>query len=210
MGKRLKRLLDLCGAAVGLVVTVPLLVFTATTVRLRMGPPVLFRHKRVGRDGRVFTLLKFRTMVDERDGEGRLRPKAQRITPVGRLLRRFSLDELPQLWNVLKGEMSLVGPRPLPPAYLPAYTERERLRLAVRPGLTGWAQVNGRGDLMFSRRFALDSWYVENWSLWLDLRILLLTIPRVLRPGKSAVYQDLARVDDRGLGETLRDHIQGR
>ncbi len=210
IGRGLKRLLDICGAAFGLVVTAPLLLFTATLVRLKMGPPVLFRHKRVGREGRVFTLLKFRTMVDERDGEGRLRPKGDRITPVGRLLRRFSLDELPQFWNVLKGEMSLVGPRPLPPVYLSAYTERDRLRHAVRPGLTGWAQVHGRGDLSFSKRFALDSWYVENWSLWLDLRILVLTIPRLLRPGKSAVYQELTRVDDRGLGEVLRRSSQGR
>jgi lipopolysaccharide/colanic/teichoic acid biosynthesis glycosyltransferase/glycosyltransferase involved in cell wall biosynthesis len=205
IGRHLKRLVDLCGAAVGLVVTGPLLAWTAATIRLRMGPPVLFRHRRVGREGRVFTVLKFRTMVGERDGDGRLRSKAQRITPAGRLLRRFSLDELPQLWNVLKGEMSLVGPRPLPPVYLPAYTERDRLRHAVRPGLTGWAQVHGRTELKFSRRFALDSWYVENWSLWLDLRILLLTVPRVLRPGKSADYQELAQVDDRGLAGTLRN-----
>jgi lipopolysaccharide/colanic/teichoic acid biosynthesis glycosyltransferase len=203
-------LLDICGASIGLAVTAPLLVWTAATVRLRMGPPVLFRHKRAGLDNRVFTLLKFRTMLHEQDDEGRVRPKARRITPVGRLLRRFSLDELPQFWNVLKGEMSLVGPRPLPASYLPVYTERERLRHAVRPGLTGWAQVHGRGDLRFSKRFALDSWYVENWSLWLDLRILLLTIPRVLRPGKSAVYQELARVDDRGLGKAVRDHTHGK
>lgn len=209
IGKRLKRLLDVCGAIVGLAMAGPVLVWATATIRLRMGPPVLFRQERAGRNSRVFTVLKLRTMSGKRDEEGRLRPNVKRITPIGRLLRRFSLDELPQLWNVLKGEMSLVGPRPLPPAYLPAYTERERLRHAMRPGLTGWAQVNGRGDLKFSRRFALDCWYVENWSVWLDLRILLLTIPCLLRPGESAVYQELTRVDDRGLGG-LRTHGQAK
>jgi len=174
MAAALKRLLDIAGAVSGLVLLAPLLAVVAALVRLTMGPPVLFRQERTGRGGRPFVLFKFRTM---RDGPG---SDGERLTRFGRLLRRTSLDELPQLWNVLRGDMSLVGPRPLPTEYTPYYTARERLRLTVRPGLTGLAQLNGRNLAPWDRRLADDVRYVEGWSLWLDCRLLLRTVRRVL------------------------------
>jgi lipopolysaccharide/colanic/teichoic acid biosynthesis glycosyltransferase len=193
-----KRLMDLIGAVVALAISGPVMALAALAVWATTGPPVLFRQRRAGLYGRPFRVLKFRTMTDERDAEGRLLPDEQRLTPVGRLLRRFGIDELPQVWNVLKGEMSLVGPRPLLMEYLPAYTSRERIRHAVRPGITGCSQVNGRHTSLFSRRLELDSWYVENWSLGLDLRIAAQTIPRLLCQADSLACQDLD-VDDRGF-----------
>jgi sugar transferase EpsL len=177
----LKRVLDVVLAGIALVVFAPLLVLIALAVRLWLGRGVLFRQVRPGLHGRPFTILKFRTMTDERDGAGNLLPDEQRLTPFGRFLRSTSLDELPELVNVLRGEMSLVGPRPLLFRYLPAYTERERTRMDVRPGLTGWAQVNGRNSLGWDQRLALDAWYVEHCSLGLDLKILVLTVGKVLR-----------------------------
>jgi lipopolysaccharide/colanic/teichoic acid biosynthesis glycosyltransferase/glycosyltransferase involved in cell wall biosynthesis len=193
-----KRLMDVIGAVVALAISGPAMALAALAVWATMGLPVLFRQRRAGRHGRPFWLAKFRTMSDERDGEGRLLPDERRLTPVGRALRRFGIDELPQLWNVLKGEMSLVGPRPLLMEYLPAYTGREQIRHAVRPGITGSSQVNGRHTSLFSRRLELDSWYVENWSLGLDLKIAVQTIPRLLCQADSLAYQD-PDVDDRGF-----------
>ncbi len=205
-----KRAGDMVGALLGLAVAAPVLAAAAVLIRLTMGSPVLFRQRRTGRYGRSFVLAKFRTMHMARDAQGRLLTDVERLTPVGRLLRRLSIDELPQLWHVLAGDMSLVGPRPLLPEYLPAYTPRERLRHAVRPGLTGCAQVNGRHTLPFSKRLALDTWYVEQWSLGLDLRILLVTLPRALRGRELMVCQDLLEVDDRGLWRHLTDIQPGR
>lgn len=150
-------------------------------VRRRLGRPVLFRQQRAGRDARPFTLVKFRTMSDALDAQGRLLPDEQRLDSFGSWLRSTSLDELPELWNVLRGDMSLVGPRPLPVHYLPRYTEEERRRHEVRPGITGWAQVNGRNTTTWEERLALDLWYVAHRSLWLDLRILARTAKLVLR-----------------------------
>ncbi len=200
----LKRTMDLCGAALGLALAGPAMGLAALTIWWSMGAPVLFRQRRAGLRGRSFSLLKFRTMTNARDDRGRLLPDAIRISAVGRVLRRFSIDELPQLWNVLKGDMSLVGPRPLLVEYLPGYTPGERLRHAVRPGLTGCSQISGRHTLLFSKRLELDSWYVANWSLSLDMRILVRTVPKVLCPGDSVVCQDYSAVDDRGLWRYLR------
>ena len=176
-----KRLLDLLVASLLLVLLSPLLLAVALLVRFRLGAPVIFSQQRPGRHGKLFTLHKFRTMTDARDAQGRLLPDGERLTPFGRFLRSSSLDELPELINVLKGEMSLVGPRPLLVEYLPCYTPRERRRHCVRPGITGWAQVNGRNMIPWDQRLEMDVWYVENRSLLLDLRILLLTVGRVFR-----------------------------
>jgi lipopolysaccharide/colanic/teichoic acid biosynthesis glycosyltransferase len=146
-----------------------------------MGKPVLFRQLRIGHREKVFTFLKFRTMTDVRDQTGKLLADEQRLTALGRFLRRTSLDELPQLWNVLKGDMSLVGPRPLLPEYLPRYTAFQRRRHEVKPGITGWAQVNGRNALTWEQKFELDVWYVDNCSIKLDLEILWLTLVKVIR-----------------------------
>ena len=156
-------------------------------MRCKLGSPVLFRQVRPGLYGRPFMMVKFRTMTDERGADGALLPDAQRLTAFGHFLRASSLDELPELWNVLRGEMSLVGPRPLLMEYLPLYSPAQARRHDVRPGITGWAQVNGRNAVSWDERFALDVWYVEHCSLWLDLRILWLTVRKVLvREGISA------------------------
>jgi len=197
-----KRLADLIGATIGMGVAGPLMAAASVAIWATMGSPVLFRQRRAGLRGRSFSLLKFRTMTDARDAARRLLPDEQRLTRVGRLLRRFGIDELPQLWNVLRGEMSLVGPRPLLVEYLPAYTDREQLRHAVRPGLTGCSQVSGRHTSLFSARFELDSWYVEHWSLGLDLRIAAQTVPQLLCQADSFACQDPA-VDDRGFRRLL-------
>jgi lipopolysaccharide/colanic/teichoic acid biosynthesis glycosyltransferase len=168
------------GSAVGLVVLAPLLAGIALAVRMTMGSPVLFRQVRPGYQGRLFRMVKFRTMRDAIDPDGRPAPDAQRLTRLGRLLRSTSLDELPELWNALKGDMSLVGPRPLLPEYLPLYTPEQARRHDVRPGITGWAQVNGRNAISWEQKLALDVWYVDHRSLWLDLRIVLLTLKKVL------------------------------
>jgi sugar transferase EpsL len=170
-----KRALDVATAALALLLASPLLAATALLVRWKMGPPVLLGQVRAGLDGEPFRLWKFRTMTDARDDEGRLLPDAARITPLGQALRRSSLDELPQLFNVLRGEMSLVGPRPLLMRYLPRYDARQRRRLLVKPGITGLAQVSGRNTLSWNSRLELDVRYVETRSVWLDLRILART-----------------------------------
>ncbi len=176
----LKRLTDVLVAAVGLAAALPLLLVVAVAVRLNLGAPVLFRQQRPGRHGRPFTLVKFRTMRDATDRHGRVLPDADRLTTFGRWLRASSLDELPELWNVLTGDMSLVGPRPLLMEYLPRYSPVQARRHEVRPGITGWAQVNGRNALGWAQRFELDVWYVDHRSWLLDLRILWRTVARVL------------------------------
>ncbi|TBW37313.1 sugar transferase [Azotobacter chroococcum] len=183
----LKRLFDLLVATTALLLLAPLLLVLAWLVRRRIGAPVLFRQLRPGLHGRPFELLKFRSMREALDERGRPLPDAERLTPFGRFLRASSLDELPELWNVLRGDMSLVGPRPLLMEYLPLYTPEQARRHAVRPGITGWAQVNGRNALSWEEKFRLDVWYVDHRSFRLDLRILLLTLKRVLaREGINA------------------------
>jgi lipopolysaccharide/colanic/teichoic acid biosynthesis glycosyltransferase len=177
--RHLKRIFDICIAGAALVALAPLLFLVAALVRVRLGAPVIFRQQRPGLHGRPFTLLKFRSMTDARDAEGNLLPDEQRLTPFGRFLRSSSLDELPELINVIRGDMSLVGPRPLLMEYLGRYTSEQMRRHEVRPGITGWAQVNGRNAISWDQKFTLDVWYVDHLSCWLDLRILALTIWRV-------------------------------
>lgn len=179
--RKVKRLIDVTACLVTLPVVLVVCGAVALAIWLTMGRPVLFRQKRAGLYGRVFGLWKFRTMTNDRDESGRLLPDEKRLTRLGRFLRSTSLDELPQVWNVLRGEMSLVGPRPLLPEYLERYTPEQARRHEVRPGITGWAQVNGRNETTWEERFRRDVWYVDNWSLWLDLKILWLTVIKVLR-----------------------------
>jgi lipopolysaccharide/colanic/teichoic acid biosynthesis glycosyltransferase len=175
-----KRSLDILGATVALVLFAPLMAVIAVLVRWRLGSPILFRQERPGRHGEPFVLLKFRTMTDAKDSDGRLRSDSERLTGFGRFLRAASIDELPELLNVLRGEMSLVGPRPLLMEYLPRYTPAQAERHSVRPGITGWAQVNGRNAIGWEQKFSLDLWYTEHLTLLLDLKILWMTCRRVL------------------------------
>ena len=174
-----KRLLDIVISGTGLICLSPVLLVLAILVRTRLGSPVIFKQERPGLNEKIFTLKKFGTMTDERDTEGNLLPDAQRLTKFGRFLRATSLDELPELWNIFCGDMSLIGPRPLLVSYLPYYTEREQLRHTVRPGLTGLAQISGRNFLEWDRRLEKDVEYVENLSLRLDIKIFFLTIKKV-------------------------------
>jgi sugar transferase EpsL len=185
----IKRVFDASVAGAILVASALPMLIIAVLIRIAMGSPVLFRQVRPGKDKKLFTLYKFRTMTDDRDADGRPLADGRRLTGVGRFLRATSLDELPQLWNVLKGEMSLVGPRPLLSRYLPHYSERECLRFTVMPGITGWAQIHGRNGLEWDERLAYDIWYAEHWCLALDFRILLLTVGVVLR--RSGVMVDV-------------------
>lgn len=183
----MKRLIDFLASLLGLLLLALPLALLAWQVRRKLGSPVLFTQVRPGLHGKPFRMVKFRTMTDARDASGALLPDAQRLTPFGRFLRYSSLDELPELWNVLRGEMSLVGPRPLLMEYLPLYSPEQARRHEVRPGITGWAQVNGRNAISWADKFALDVWYVDHRSLWLDVRILWLTVRKVLvRDGISA------------------------
>jgi lipopolysaccharide/colanic/teichoic acid biosynthesis glycosyltransferase len=183
-----KNLINRSLAALGLIVFSPLLLVLAWLIRIRLGKPVLFRHIRIGQGEKAFTFLKFRTMTEDRDSCGILLPDELRLTRLGRLLRRTSIDELPQLWNILKGDMSLVGPRPLLPEYLPRYNTQQRRRHEVKPGITGWAQINGRNALTWEEKFDLDVWYVDHQSLWLDFKILWLTLLKVLK--RDGISQD--------------------
>jgi len=177
----IKSIFDRSVALCGLVVLSPLFIGVSVLVWLSMGRPIFFRQQRPGRFVKPFWLLKFRTMSDRRGAGGKLLPDADRLTRIGRMLRATSLDELPQLWNVLRGDISLVGPRPLLMQYLPRYSPEQARRHDVMPGITGWAQINGRNALTWEEKFALDSWYVDNWNMILDLRILMLTLVRILR-----------------------------
>ncbi len=178
-GKIVKRSLDIVLSLLGLLLASPILIATATIVRLKIGSPILFKQERPGHNSQVFCLYKFRTMTEGKDANGALLPDDIRLTPVGRMLRRYSLDELPQLLNVLKGDMSLVGPRPLLVEYLPLYSTEQKRRHEVQPGITGWAQVNGRNALSWPERFKLDTWYVDHQTLLLDLKILWMTLAKV-------------------------------
>jgi lipopolysaccharide/colanic/teichoic acid biosynthesis glycosyltransferase len=183
----LKRSFDLVAACLGLLALALPLFVLGGLIRRKLGSPVLFRQMRPGLHGRPFQMVKFRTMTDERGVDGALLPDAQRLTPFGRFLRASSLDELPELWNVLKGDMSLVGPRPLLMEYLPLYSPEQARRHETRPGITGWAQVNGRNAISWEQKFKLDVWYVDNQNMWLDIKILLMTARKVLiRDGITA------------------------
>ncbi len=176
-----KRALDFIAALIGLIVLSPVLIILTLLVWRQMGKPVLFTHQRPGLHAKPFTMIKFRTMTDKRDAEGNLLPDAERLTSLGKFLRATSLDELPELFNVLKGDMSLVGPRPLLLRYLDRYTPEQARRHEVKPGITGWAQINGRNALSWEEKFNLDVWYVDHCSLLLDVRILLVTVWKVIR-----------------------------
>ena len=182
-----KRFIDISASLCALILLAPVMAIVAWNIRKKLGSPVLFRQVRPGRDGRPFEMVKFRTMRDAVDSEGNPLEDSHRMTPFGAFLRASSLDELPGLWNVLKGDMSLVGPRPLLMEYLPLYSAEQSRRHEVRPGVTGWAQVNGRNALSWEEKFKLDVWYVDNQSLWLDLRIIFMTIKKVVvKEGISA------------------------
>ncbi|MBS4205811.1 sugar transferase [Lederbergia citrea] len=176
----MKRLLDFICSALLLIIFSPIILLIGLLVKVKLGKPILFKQKRPGLHGRPFYLYKFRTMTDEKDCNGNLLPDSARITSFGKFLRKYSLDELPQLINVLKGELSLVGPRPLLMEYLPLYTPEQAKRHLVKPGITGWAQVNGRNAISWEEKFKFDVWYVNNYSLLLDLKILFFTIIKVL------------------------------
>ena len=184
----MKRLFDFFASLLGLLLLALPLLGMIWLIRRKLGSPVFFRQVRPGMNGKPFEMVKFRTMTDKRGPDGQLLPDAQRLTHFGRFLRSSSLDELPELWNVLKGDMSLVGPRPLLMEYLPLYSPEQARRHEVRPGVTGWAQINGRNAINWEDKFKLDTWYVDNKSLWLDIKILWLTVKKVLvREGISAV-----------------------
>lgn len=183
----IKRLFDIVASLCGLIILSPIIAIVAWKIRKNLGSPVLFRQVRPGFDGKPFEMVKFRSMRDAVDASGNPLPDSERMTPFGRMLRASSLDELPELWNVLKGEMSLVGPRPLLMEYLPLYDSEQYRRHEARPGVTGWAQINGRNAISWEDKFKLDVWYVDNCSLWLDIKILLLTVKKVfVRDGISA------------------------
>jgi len=182
----LKRFIDIIASAIGLLLLAPVIVVVAFQIRRKLGSPVLFRQVRPGKDGESFEMVKFRTMRDVVDENGKFLPDSERITSFGRVLRSTSLDELPELWNVLKGDMSLVGPRPLLIEYLPLYSKKQYRRHEMRPGITGWAQVNGRNAISWEEKFKFDVWYVDNQSFWLDVKILLLTVKKIF--DKKTIY----------------------
>ena len=182
-----KRIFDVLVASAALVVFFPLLVIVGCKISKNLGRPILFKQKRPGLNGKTFEMIKFRSMLDGVDSDGNVLPDSERLTPFGDKLRSTSLDELPGLWSVLKGDMSLVGPRPLLVEYLPLYSATQARRHDVKPGITGWAQVNGRNAISWEQKFSFDVWYVDNQSFWLDIKILLLTIKKVFfREGISA------------------------
>jgi len=200
-----KRLLDVILSLLALLLLSPLLAILALWVRIKLGSPIFFRQQRPGLHGKPFMLYKFRTMTDARNEQGDLLPDAERLTTLGRFLRSSSLDELPELWNVLKGEMSLVGPRPLLMKYLPRYTTEQARRHEVRPGITGWAQVNGRNALTWEEKFALDVWYVDHLSCWLDGKIIALTVWKIFKreginqPGQATAAEFMGNVESESL-----------
>ncbi len=185
MTRSIKRMTDILVALLGLIVFSPLFLYAALQVPRSRGSTIIFRQRRPGLHGKPFLMCKFRTMSDEKEPDGKLLPDSERLTERGKFLRRTSLDELPELWNVLKGDMSLVGPRPLLMEYLDRYTPEQMRRHDVRPGITGLAQISGRNNLAWEHKFDLDVWYVDHWSLWLDIKILFRTIQKVI--GKEGI-----------------------
>ncbi len=194
-----KRIFDITASGMLALVFAPLMMAVAVAIRWDLGRPAFFVQERTGRHGKMFRLYKFRTMTEHQRSDGEWKSDAERLTKLGRLLRFTSLDELPQLWNVLRGEMSLVGPRPLLPEYLDRYTSEQARRHEVLPGITGWAQIHGRQEIPFSRRLVLDVWYVDHWSLFLDLKILMLTAGKVITSQGVKPAQEVHEIDDIGL-----------
>lgn len=213
----MKRVFDFFIALIMLILLSPVFVIVALIVRVCLGSPVLFRQQRPGLQGKPIEVIKFRTMTDERDRSGNLLHAKDRVTPVGRIIRQLSLDELPQLFNVLRGEMSLVGPRPLLMEYMPLYNAEQARRHEVKPGITGWAQVNGRNSITWEEKFALDVWYVDHQSIWLDFKIIFLTLLKVLQraqinkteDGKGAVGMDPFRGSQKKQDEAKRNQTDG-
>lgn len=181
MYRYIKRFFDIVSSLIAIIVLSPVLVITSILVRTKLGSPVLFKQERPGKDEKIFTLMKFRTMTDEKDENGELLPDEVRLTKFGKFLRSTSIDELPELFNILKGDMSVIGPRPLLVRYLPRYNEHQHRRHEVRPGLSGWAQVNGRNTVSWEDKFNMDVEYVENYSMFMDIKILFMTIVNVLK-----------------------------
>jgi sugar transferase EpsL len=202
-----KRIFDLVATTLGLLLISPILLILTALVAVFLGTPVIFRQERPGYKGRPFFIHKFRTMTDARDADGNLLPDAVRFTSLGRVLRALSLDELPELFDVLRGEMSLVGPRPLLMQYLDRYTSSQMRRHAVLPGMTGWAQAKGRNALTWDEKFALDVWYVDHWSFWLDLKILLLTVWKVV--AREGISQPGHATMEEFMGEDQADETSG-
>ena len=180
LSRLIKSLVDRLLAAATLILLSPFITVLAIAIYFQMGSPVIFSQPRGGKDNSTFTFYKFRTMTDEKDANGKLLPDMERLTSLGEFLRQTSLDELPQLWNVLRGDMSFIGPRPFVAVYLERYSSSQARRHAVSPGITGWAQINGRNSLTWEEKFELDLWYIDNWSLWLDLKILVLTVAKII------------------------------
>lgn len=203
----LKRLFDIGTATTALIILSPVYAITAYKVKKHLGSPILFSQTRPGQDGVPFEMIKFRTMKDAIDSDGNPLPDSERLTDFGKMLRNSSLDELPELWNVIKGDMSLVGPRPLLMEYLPLYNEEQARRHNVRPGITGYAQVNGRNAIGWDEKFELDNWYVDNQSLWLDIKILLKTVKKVvIKEGISADGEaTMSKFTGSGIGTVLED-----
>jgi sugar transferase EpsL len=199
-----KRAFDLALTLPAVILLAPVMLVVGIAVAIGLGRPVFFRQQRPGLRGRPFHVLKFRTMTDARDADGKLKSDTERMPPLGRLLRKMSLDELPQLLNVVRGDMSLVGPRPLLMEYLPNYSAEQNRRHDVLPGITGWSQINGRNAVVFSERLKLDVWYVDHWSLWLDIRILAGTVMKVVRSSGVNLDHKLADIDDIGLHPETR------
>ena len=197
----IKRLLDVLLSGMALIFLSPVLLITAILVRVKLGSPVVFCQERPGKDEKIFKLYKFRTMSDARDENGQLLPDEVRLTKFGRLLRSTSLDELPELWNIFRGDMSIVGPRPLLVKYLPLYNEFQKHRHDVTPGLTGWAQVNGRNTLSWEKKFELDVWYAEHISFALDVKIVLMTVMKVFR--REGISSESAATMEEFLGEAV-------
>ena len=192
-----KRFLDIILSLLALIVLSPLLVVLAILVRIKLGKPILFSQKRPGKDEKIFTLYKFRTMTDKKDSEGNLLPDGERLPSFGKFLRSTSLDELPELFNILRGDMSIVGPRPLLVQYLSRYSEEQKRRHEIRPGFTGWAQVNGRNAISWEEKFSYDVWYVDNLTLWLDVKIILRTLMVVCK--RSGINS--------GTSETMEEFV---
>lgn len=203
--KYIKRLLDFTLSLLALIVLSPVLLITALLVRTKLGSPVIFCQERPGKDGRIFHLYKFRSMTDQRDENGQLLPDSVRLTAFGKKLRATSLDELPELINILRGDMSIVGPRPLLVKYLPLYNEEQRHRHDVRPGLTGWAQVNGRNALSWEEKFRLDVWYVEHISFWTDVKVILTTVKKVFV--REGISSDTAATMEEFTGTKESAHV---
>jgi lipopolysaccharide/colanic/teichoic acid biosynthesis glycosyltransferase len=202
LSRLIKSLGDRLLAAIALTLLLPFVAILAIAIYFSMGSPVIFSQARVGKNNSIFTFYKFRTMTDQRDSDGKLLPDKERLTPLGEFLRQSSLDELPQLWNVLRGDMSFIGPRPLVTAYLDRYTPEQARRHEVTPGITGWAQINGRNSISWEKKFQLDLWYIDHWSLWLDIKILLQTVIKIV--SREGVDEDQNTTSSEFMGTSTK------